>query len=85
MICYGVLNALGCASSGHVVSHVGRPVQLLLAGILNVSLMVWMLLWLPGSGVLYFLVPGIWGIADGIWQTQTSGRPFANNFQYLHV
>ena len=45
------------------------------AALTNLSCILALLFWKPDPGQLplFFVFPGLWGMADAIWQTQTNG------------
>jgi predicted MFS family arabinose efflux permease len=75
MICYGVCDALASISFGPVIRHLGRIPVFVFGALLNVSIIITMLLWKPDPNVpiVFFVIAGLWGIGDAIWQTQING------------
>ncbi|XP_064270090.1 protein unc-93 homolog A isoform X5 [Passer domesticus] len=45
------------------------------AAVLNTSCIITVLLWKPDPKQLavFFVIPGLWGVSDAVWQTQTNG------------
>lgn len=72
MICFCGCSALASLFSSSLVKSVGRPAVICIAGMVNISLMIWMLEWKATSDAMasFFILPGLWGVADGIWQSQ---------------
>lgn len=75
MICFGVTNTIGSPISGILSKHVGRPVLFIVATGLNIGALVAMELWHLARKqlIIFFVIPGVWGLADSIWQTQSAG------------
>lgn len=63
-------------SSGVLGKRVGRPTLFIVATALNISALVAMELWHLARKqlIVFFVIPGIWGLADSIWQTQSAGK-----------
>merc|ERR1719376_166869 len=72
MICFGVCNALCSFFCSSAVRAVGRVPVFAFASALNLALILVLLLWTPDPDQLYvfFVIPGLWGVADAVWQTQ---------------
>ena len=78
-MCYGVCDAVGCISFGSAVRAFGRVPIFVFAALLNVALIITMLQWRPNPSepVIFFVIAGLWGLADSIWQTLVnSNRTF---------
>lgn len=73
MIVFGVCDALSSFAFGHIAKHVRRIFCLILAAIINYALIITMIIWVPKENQLWvlFVIAGLWGIADGCWQTQS--------------
>jgi len=58
------------------MQYVGRPVVFSVAVLLNLACLVTMLKWQPNPAqpVVFFLISGAWGIADGVWSPQIRGK-----------
>jgi len=72
LIVYGVCDALASVGFGFIIKKVGRIPVFILGALINVSVIITMFSWSPsisGVGVVYLLA-GLWGTADAIWQTQ---------------
>ncbi|XP_062569224.1 protein unc-93 homolog A-like [Saccostrea cucullata] len=74
MICFGVTNTIGSPISGFLSKHVGRPTLFIIATALNIGALIAMELWHLARKqlIIFFVIPGIWGLADSIWQTQSA-------------
>ncbi|CAF3981831.1 unnamed protein product [Adineta steineri] len=93
MIVYGVCDALSSFSFGHIAKYIGRMYCLMFAASINYALIITMLLWVPRENQLWvlFILAGLWGVADGCWQTQIAaayGTLFTENesaFSNFHL
>ncbi|KAH3885245.1 UNC93-like protein [Dreissena polymorpha] len=84
MICFGVVNTIGSPLSGLLGKYMGRIPLCWLATLLNLAVLALMRFWTPTPSETYvfFLIPGVWGLADAIWQTQSGamiGAIFSTN------
>jgi hypothetical protein len=54
------------------VKFIGRWPCFILAAVINYSLILIMFLWKPSENQIYilFILAGLWGLADAVWQTQ---------------
>jgi len=80
---FGVVNALVSFMSGRIAKYTGR-IPIFVAGfIVDLAIQITLMHWMPNpdqSYVLYILA-GMWGFTDGIWQTQINalyGVTFSN-------
>lgn len=76
LICYGVVDAicsLGCAP---IVKYTGRITIFIFAACVNIATIIVMLTWKPSPDqpIMFFVVAGLWGFADAVWQTQINGQ-----------
>ncbi|XP_023230363.1 UNC93-like protein isoform X1 [Centruroides sculpturatus] len=83
-ICFGVVNALVSLASGPLVKLIGRMAIFLIATAANLATVISLLYWKPKPDaiVIYFVIAGVWGLADAVWQTQINafyGILFKNN------
>ena len=74
MIVYGVCDALSSFAFGQIAKYVRRLYCLMFAALINYSLIITMMIWVPNENQLWvlFVLAGLWGVADGCWQTQSS-------------
>lgn len=84
LITYGVSNAISSLSFGVITKYTGRLPLYLLGAFINLTVIIILLIWTPDPGRewVFFVIAGIWGIADGVWQTQINalyGVLFAND------
>ena len=63
-------------SFGPVIRRFGRVPIFLLGALLNLGVILGLFFWKPDEDapVLFFVVAGVWGVADAIWQTQINGN-----------
>lgn len=42
---------------------------------LHLGLIVWLLIWRPSADkpMTFFVISGLWGVGDAVWQTQVNG------------
>ncbi|XP_064093342.1 UNC93-like protein [Macrobrachium nipponense] len=84
MICYGAFDVLASMSASTMVKFLGRVPVIVMAFLINLSLIVTLIYWIPNPQQMpvFFAISGLWGFADGIWQTQINslyGVLFAGN------
>ncbi|KAG4077935.1 hypothetical protein HA402_013435 [Bradysia odoriphaga] len=72
LICYGVVDAIGSVCCAPIVRYTGRIVILIFAAVVNIATIIVMFTWKPSADapIMFFVVAGLWGLADSIWQTQ---------------
>lgn len=76
MICFGVVNALCSLLFGSAMKYIGRFPILVMGAALHLGLIVWLLIWRPSaeSPTTFFIISGLWGVGDAVWQTQVNGE-----------
>jgi len=74
IVCYGVCDAISSATMGYMIKIFGREKIFSFAAVLNVICMIIAFSWrLTGfSAYVAYLVACMWGMSDGIWQTQVN-------------
>ncbi|KAM3932400.1 protein unc-93 homolog A-like [Leptodactylus fuscus] len=74
IICFGVTNAACAAIFGKLSQYTGRVPLFLLGAAINIGCIIGFLIWKPASGnfAVFFVMSGLWGIADAVWQTLLS-------------
>jgi len=72
LIAFGVCDSIASFVFGLLVKLVGRWPCFATATIINYALIIFMLVWHPSQDqiVVLFIVAGLWGVADAVWQTQ---------------
>jgi len=73
MIVFGICDALSSFTFGHIAKYIDRIYCLIIGAIINYALIITMLIWVPRENQLWvlFILAGLWGVADGCWQTQS--------------
>lgn len=76
MICFGVCDAIFSLAFGELIKIVGRVPIFTLGAAINISLIATMFAWkpTPAEPAVFFVIAGMWGIADAVWQTQINGK-----------
>ena len=79
LMTYGVCDALFSISFGVIIKYTGRPPIYLLGAGINLAVIIVMLTWDLTDAVhnqewIFFVLAGMWGIADAVWQTQINGK-----------
>ena len=74
MIAFGVCDSIGSFVFGQLVKLVGRWPCFAIASIISYSMIITMLVWRPSADqiAVLFVIAGLWGVADAVWQSQTS-------------
>ncbi|KAE8601839.1 hypothetical protein XENTR_v10013811 [Xenopus tropicalis] len=74
IICFGVTNSICAAVFGKLTQYTGRIPLFLLGAAINVGCIIGFLTWKPhiGNFAVFFIMSGLWGIADAVWQTLLS-------------
>ena len=90
MVCSGICQTLSNYVFGHLVKYTGRIFIYIVAALLNYAMIIFMFLWEPNENqmVYLFVIAGLWGISNAIWQTQVIGimiHPFFHCVYHLFV
>ncbi|XP_040283130.1 protein unc-93 homolog A-like [Bufo bufo] len=74
IICFGVTNSICAAIFGKLVQYTGRIPLFLLGAAINIGCIIAFLIWKPATDnfAVFFVMSGLWGIADAVWQTLLS-------------
>ncbi|KAJ8791524.1 hypothetical protein J1605_020620 [Eschrichtius robustus] len=74
MICFSAVNALCSVLYGKLAQYTGRIALFALGAVTQLSCFIALLLWKPHPRQLplFFAFPGLWGMADAVWQTQNN-------------
>lgn len=82
MICFGVSNAIAAIFTGSITKITGRTPVVAFALALHVALIVALLTWKPDAEnkLVYFILAGLWGIADAIWLVQINCKYLVMSF-----
>lgn len=75
MVFYGVCDAVCSLGSTPLVRRFGRVPVFSLGFVINLVLIITFIYWLPHPDdlVWFFIIAGLWGVADAVWQTQING------------
>jgi len=76
MICFGVVNAICSVVFGSIMKFIGRTPIMVLGVLVHAVLVVVLLFWRPhpDSPIVFFVISGLWGVGDAVWQTQVNGK-----------
>lgn len=75
MICFGVVNAICSLLFGSIMKYVGRQPLMALGALVHAALIGVLLIWRPhpDRSHIFYMVSGLWGVGDAVWQTQVNG------------
>ena len=81
LITYGICDAFFSSAFGHAINYVGRMPIFLLGAAINFAVMAVLFTWPPNpdQGYVFFVMAGLWGVADAVWQTQINGNMLKKN------
>lgn len=81
MICFGVVNAICSVLFGSLMKYIGRFAIMVLGFLTHASLQIALLFWRPNpsSPLLFFIISGLWGVGDAVWQTQVNGKSYKSS------
>lgn len=76
MAAYGGSTTIFAFLFSRLAECTGRYVMFGLAGSVNMAILVLLVYWQPSPDALpiYFAIVIVWGLAEGIWQTQSNGK-----------
>lgn len=76
MICYGVCDAICSITFSPMVKVIGRVPIFTIGAVINISIVITLIYWHPDPDetVVFFVLAGLWGISDAVWQTQINGE-----------
>lgn len=74
MIAFGVCDSIGSFVFGQLVKLIGRWPCFAIATVISYAMIITMFVWRPSADqiVVLFVIAGLWGVADAVWQSQTS-------------
>lgn len=86
MIAFGVCDSIGSFIFGQLVKQVGRWPCFAIAAVISYTMIITMFFWHPSADqiAVLFIIAGLWGVADAVWQSQTSalyGVLFTDNHE----
>ncbi|CAB4067613.1 UNC93-like protein,Protein unc-93 homolog A [Lepeophtheirus salmonis] len=72
LICYGVCDAVFSYFLGSLIKYVGRIPIFYFGAIINAAVILTFFYWTPRPDEIYvfYILSGLWGTADAVWQTQ---------------
>lgn len=72
MICYGVCDALCSITFSPLIKMVGRVPVFTVGAVINFGVIITLIYWRPhpDDTAIFFVLAGLWGVSDAIWQTQ---------------
>jgi len=72
LICFGTFDSICSFLFGRIQKYTGVTSLFLMASLINATLAVVMLMWIPNPSSIFpfFAIPAGWGVADAVWQTQ---------------
>ena len=75
-ICFGVVNAIMSFLAGRILKYLSRKIVMLVGTAGNIGVCIALYLWDPKKDefVYAFVLIGVWGLSDAIWQTQINGK-----------
>ena len=81
MAAYGCSTTVFALLLSRLSKYVGRYLLFAVAGAVNLVTLITMYIWKPTSEhmALIYVVPIVWGLAEGIWQTQSNGMSHFNS------
>lgn len=76
IICYGVCDAICSVGFSPIVRKYGRVPVFSLGFLINLGLNITLTYWTPKPDdlVMFFVISGLWGVADAVWQTQINSK-----------
>lgn len=76
MICYGVCDAICSITFSPLVKMLGRVPIFTMGALINLGIVITLRYWMPHPDdvVLFFVMAGLWGVSDAVWQTQINGE-----------
>ncbi|KAL3108038.1 hypothetical protein niasHT_018200 [Heterodera trifolii] len=75
MTSFGVADAICSLVFGPLIKLFGRMPLLMFGAVINLLMIITLMIWVvnPGDRTLFNAVAGVWGMADGVWNTQLNG------------
>ncbi len=76
VIVFGVCDAICSFSFGYVIKKVGRVPIFLMGALVNIACIAVFFTWTPNPEQphIFYILAGLWGVADAVWQTQINGE-----------
>lgn len=72
-VTFGVCSAIASLTISFWTKYFGRCSTMVVAAIINYSLIMFMFVWQPKQNelIILCLIGGLWGISEAVWSTQT--------------
>jgi predicted MFS family arabinose efflux permease len=76
MIVFGVVNAICSIIFGTIMKYTGRFVIIIFGIVVHMGIFNYLLFWRPHPDHIFafFLISGLWGVSDAVFQTQINGN-----------
>jgi predicted MFS family arabinose efflux permease len=76
MICFGVVNAICSVVFGSIMKYIGRFSIITFGTVVHMGIFSYLLFWRPhpDNPLIFFVISGLWGVGDAVWQTQINGE-----------
>ena len=88
LITYGACDAICSISFGVIIKYTGRLPIYIFGAAINLVFIITLLTWTPDPEKEYilFVLAGLWGVADAVWQTQINGKEYFSIFlRFYHA
>ncbi|CAO2628821.1 Protein unc-93 homolog A [Lemmus lemmus] len=74
MICFSAVTSLCSLLYGKISKYTGRAALYVMGATIHLICIIVLLLWRPNPAQLpvFFILSGLWGMADAVWQTQNN-------------
>uniref|UniRef100_A0A914R6B2 Uncharacterized protein n=1 Tax=Parascaris equorum TaxID=6256 RepID=A0A914R6B2_PAREQ len=75
MTSFGVADAICSLVFGPLMKLFGRMPLFVFGAVINMLMIMTLMIWPlnPGDTALFYAIAGVWGMADGVWNTQING------------
>ncbi|VDM45928.1 unnamed protein product [Toxocara canis] len=76
MTSFGVADAICSLVFGPLMKLFGRMPLFVFGAVINMLMIMTLMIWPlnPGDTALFYAIAGVWGMADGVWNTQINGK-----------
>ena len=75
MTAFGVADAICSLVFGPLIKLFGRMPLFIFGAVINMLMIMTLMIWPlnPSDNALFYVIAGVWGMADGVWNTQING------------
>ncbi|MFH4983877.1 hypothetical protein AB6A40_010586, partial [Gnathostoma spinigerum] len=75
MTAFGVADAICSLVFGPLLKLFGRMPLFVFGAVIDILMIMTLMIWQvnPGDTELFYVIAGVWGMADGVWNTQING------------